>query len=60
MSIKSYMSGVEKTVNVSPWLLKELSRMYENGISITEISRQLEMSTETVQKILTLLGYKIE
>jgi DNA-binding IclR family transcriptional regulator len=54
------MPCVEKTVNVSPWLLKKLSRMYENGISITEISRQLEMSPGTVQKILTLLGYKIE
>lgn len=49
--------AVGKTVNVSQWLLKRLSRMHESGISISDISEQLEIDEKSIVRLLKLLGY---
>jgi orotate phosphoribosyltransferase-like protein len=53
------MSSEEKVVNIDPWLLKRLARMYESGLPIKEISDQLDISTRSAKRILKLLGYSI-
>ena len=48
----------EKNLGVSSWRLKRIARMYESGISINEISRQINLSLSEVRKILHALGYR--
>lgn len=50
---------IEKTVNVSQGLLKRLSRMYESGISVKDISEQINVDEESLKKLLKLLGYAV-
>jgi DNA-binding MarR family transcriptional regulator len=52
------MAGmIINTTRIDAKLLKQLSRMYEAGISIKDISDQLRMDQMTVKKLLKLLGY---
>lgn len=53
-------SEIESTTKVEAQLLKRLSRMYEAGISINDISEELKMGQKTVKKFLKLLGYAPE
>ncbi|AFU58959.1 hypothetical protein Ngar_c20270 [Candidatus Nitrososphaera gargensis Ga9.2] len=48
---------IGNATNIDAALLKRLSRMYEAGISIKDISDQLRMDQMTVKKLLKLLGY---
>ena len=48
----------EKNLGVSSWRLKRIARMYESGISIKEISEQINLSLSEVRKILKALGYR--
>lgn len=48
----------EKAIGVSSWRLKRIARMYESGLSLNEISRQIKLSLSEVRKILDALGYK--
>lgn len=50
---------IEKTVNVRQGLLKRLSRMYESGISVKDISEQINVDEESLKKLLKLLGYAV-
>lgn len=50
-------SATENTTRIDAQLLKRLSRMYEAGISIKDISEELRMDQRTVKKLLRLLGY---
>ena len=45
------------TTGIEAQLLKRLSRMYEAGISIKDISEELKMDQPTVKRLLSLLGY---
>lgn len=45
-------------VNIDSAKLKQLSRMYEAGISIQDISEQMLIDVTTVKRLLKLLGYK--
>ncbi|AIC14598.1 ECF-type sigma factor [Nitrososphaera viennensis] len=49
----------KEVVNVDPWILKRLARMYESGLSIKEISEQLDIGARSVKRILGLLGYVV-
>jgi DNA-binding NarL/FixJ family response regulator len=54
---------VQKTVmatavNIDSNMLKQLSRMYEAGISIQDISEQMCIDVNTVKTLLRLLGYR--
>lgn len=52
------MTGeIESTTRIEAQLLKQLSRMYETGISIKDISEELKMDQRTVKRLLKLLGY---
>jgi DNA-binding MarR family transcriptional regulator len=48
---------VGNATNIDAGLLKQLSSMYETGISIKDISEQLRMDQTTVKRLLRLLGY---
>jgi len=48
----------EKNLGVSSWRLKRIARMYESGISVNEISEQINLSLSEVGKILKELGYR--
>ena len=48
----------EKNLGVSSWRLKRIARMYEAGISVKEISEQINLSLSEVEKILKALGYR--
>jgi orotate phosphoribosyltransferase-like protein len=50
-------SAVENTTNVDAKLLKRLSRMYETGISLYDISEDLRIDEKTARMLLKLLGY---
>lgn len=50
-------SAIKNTTRIDSQLLKRLSRMYEVGISIKDISEQLEIEQDIVKKLLKLLGY---
>lgn len=53
-----HMTGeIESTTRIEAQLLKRLSRMYEAGISINDISEELKMDQRTVKRLLKLLGY---
>ena len=54
------MATVERLVNIDQGMLKRLARMYENGVSIKEISDELNMSIRTTMRILKLMGYTVE
>ena len=55
------MTGeTESTTKSKAQLLKQLSRMYEAGISISDISKELKMDQRTIKKLLKLLGYASE
>jgi len=45
------------TTGIEAQLLKRLSRMYEAGISIKDMSEELKMDQRTVKRLLKLLGY---
>ncbi|HET6730392.1 MAG TPA: hypothetical protein VFH04_02205, partial [Nitrososphaeraceae archaeon] len=56
-----HMTGeTESTTKSEAQLLKQLSRMYEAGISINDISKELKMDQETVKRLLKRLGYASE
>jgi hypothetical protein len=55
----TYCMCSEKVINVDPALLKRLARMYEAGLSIKEISEQLDISAISARRILELLGYAV-
>jgi hypothetical protein len=38
-------------------ILKKLSKLFESGLSIKEISDILEMDQQTITRLLRLLGY---
>ncbi|AIF82967.1 hypothetical protein NTE_00891 [Candidatus Nitrososphaera evergladensis SR1] len=40
-------------------MLKRLARMYESGLSIQEISKQLDIGERSAKRILELLGYAV-
>ena len=48
----------EKNLGVSSWRLKRIARMYKSGISMNEISEQINLSLSEVRKILKALGYR--
>lgn len=50
-------SAIENTTRIDAQLLKRLSRMYESGIPLKDISEELKMDQRTVKKLLKLLGY---
>ena len=50
-------SAIENTTNVDAKFLKRLSRMYETGISLKDISEELRMDEKKVKMFLKLLGY---
>jgi|GEM_PF-3544911 len=50
-------SIIVNTPKIDAKMLKQMSRMYESGISIKDISDQLGMDLMTVKKLLKLLGY---
>ena len=53
-------SDTKSTTKSKAQLLKQLSRMYEAGISISDISKELKMDQRTIKKLLKLLGYASE
>ncbi|HKZ62437.1 MAG TPA: hypothetical protein VJZ68_08505 [Nitrososphaera sp.] len=53
----SMASAIENTTNVDAKFLKRLSRMYETGISLKDISEELRIDEKKVKMFLKLLGY---
>jgi hypothetical protein len=51
------MASAENATNIDAKLLKRLSRMYEAGISLEDISEELKMDQKTAERLLKLLGY---
>jgi AraC-like DNA-binding protein len=51
------VSAIKNTNRLDSQLLKQISRMYENGISIKEISQELGIDEPTTKKLLKMLGY---
>ncbi|MEW6604764.1 MAG: hypothetical protein AB1351_08765 [Thermoproteota archaeon] len=49
--------AIKSTTIIDSQLLKRMSRMYETGISIKDISEQLEIEQDIIKKLLKLLGY---
>jgi predicted transcriptional regulator len=49
--------AIENRTNIDAGVLKRLSRMYEAGITIEDISEQLRMDRTMVKTLLKLLGY---
>lgn len=50
-------SAIVNTTRIDAQLLKRLSGMYEDGISLKDISEELKMDQKTAKKLLKLLGY---
>ena len=50
-------SAIENTSRIDAWLLKRLSRMYEAGISLRNISEELIIDQKTAKRLPKLLGY---
>jgi len=48
----------ENAVSLDSKLLKQVARMYENGISIKDISQELRLDEPTTKRLLKLLGYR--
>ena len=55
--IPTLASAIENTNRLDSQLLKQLSRMYENGISIRDISQELRIDEPATKKLLKMLGY---
>jgi DNA-binding transcriptional regulator LsrR (DeoR family) len=53
------MCSEKKAIDVDSSMLKQLARMYEAGLSIKEISEQMQVSTRSAKRILELLGYAV-
>ena len=51
------VSAIENTNRLDSQLLKQLSRMYENRISIKDISQELGIDQPITKKLLEMLGY---
>ena len=51
------VSAIINTLKIDAAMLKRLSRLYESGMSIKEISNKLEMDQQTTIRLLRLLGY---
>lgn len=51
------VSAMGKATNIDAGLLKRLSTMYEDGISIKDISEESRIDQMTVRRLLKLLGY---
>ena len=56
----AFMTIAEKLVNIESGMLKRIAMMHENGISMKEISKELDVSIRTTKRILQLLGYLVE
>lgn len=50
------MTRAEKTIYVSPAMLKRLKEMHDSGMSIEGIAKELDISTRSTERILKLLG----
>jgi DNA-binding MarR family transcriptional regulator len=50
-------SVIVNTTRIDAQLLKQLSRMYEAGIPLNDISEELKIEQKIVKKLLKLLGY---
>jgi hypothetical protein len=50
-------SAIENTTRIDAQSLKKMSRMYETGISLKDISEELNMDQKTVKRLLKLLSY---
>ena len=48
----------DKNLGVSSWRLKRIARVTSLGISVNEISEQINLSLSEVEKILKALGYR--
>ena len=57
--INCMVGAILNTTNIDSQLLKRLSRMRETGLSINNISQQLEIDANTVKMLLKLLGYAL-
>ena len=56
--IVTCMTGaIINTLNIDAAFLKRLSKMYESGMSIKEISEMLKLEQQMTIKLLRLLGY---
>ncbi|HJS81203.1 MAG TPA: helix-turn-helix domain-containing protein [Nitrososphaera sp.] len=56
-SSEHMVSAIETTTRIDAQLLKQISRMYETGISLKDISEELGIGQKTVKRLLKLLGY---
>lgn len=57
-STKHMTGEIETTTpGIEAQLLKRLSRMYEAGISVKDISEELKTDEQSVKRLLKLLGY---
>ena len=52
-------NSIVNTIKIDAKVLKKLSRMYEKGISISDISEQSGMDQMSVKRLLNLLGYAV-
>lgn len=50
-------SVIVNTTRIDSQVLKQMSKMYEAGISLNDISEELKVEQKTVKKLLKLLGY---
>jgi len=57
--INCMVGAIVDTTNIDSLLLKRLSRMREAGLSINDISQQLDIDANTVKTLLELLGYAV-
>jgi len=51
------VGAIINTIMIDAVILKKLSRLFESGLSIKEISDILEMDQQTITRLLRLLGY---
>ena len=56
---KVMVNAIQNTANIDSRLLKQLSNMYESGLSITDISELERIDPKTLKVLLKLLGYKL-
>lgn len=57
--INCMVGAIVNTTNIDSLLLKQLSRMRDAGLSINDISQQLDIDANTVKTLLGLLGYAV-
>jgi DNA-binding IclR family transcriptional regulator len=53
------MCSEKRAIDIDPSMLKQLARMFEAGLSIKEISEQMEIGATSTKRILGLLGYAV-